>query len=53
MVQVAEHSLTDSDHKLDYLHLSDPSLPGKVVNWVKGSQEVVAIHNDMDHRIHG
>ena len=53
VVQVAERSMASSNYKLNHLHLSDPFLPGKVVKRVKGSQEVVAIHNDMDHRVHG
>ena len=53
VVQVAEHSITYNNHKLNDMHLSDLFPPFiKLVNFTE-LQEVMAIHDDVDHGIHG
>ena len=57
MVQVAKHSITYNNHKLNDVHLSELFPP--VINFANFTllqdllQELIAIHDDVDHGIHG
>ena len=45
--------MADDNKKLQNLHLCDPFLPDKIVEWVQGRQEIVAVHNYMHSRVEG
>ena len=52
MGHVTEVSMTDGCEELDHLHLCDTLLPSdSMQQWVKGEQEIVAVHDDVDGRI--